>query len=280
MQNCLQRDYKQLQSYKFKCQVCSRQMFKVLSCTEISTPFWHSPGLLTNPWGVQVWFPFQPAGLCSRTPHRPLLGYCETPLPGKVCRWPLLLQPFWFLSIREMGKQIHCLFVHQTPLVHRAHLCWKTISLQRMYQLFQGKTMLSVNCKRDSLTDCWEKKYHFLLACLHLHFPSFPYSFFHRCYFPFWSESSSYLLICFLSPKYGTAHDVSSFMVFEPLFLKTLWGTTLLFLLFLITLPWKMAFSAHPFFSPHSCFSFCLYIIPEMSGFMCSLWDSKGVWHE
>lgn len=120
------------------------------------------------------------------------------------------------------------------------------------------------------------KKYHFLLAGPHLHFPSFPYSFLPRCYFSLWSESSSYLLLCFLAPKHGTAHDIASFMVFEPLFLKTLQSTALLFLLFFYHITMENGFFCPSFFlSSLYCFSFSLYIIPEMSGFMCSLGTPK-----
>lgn len=174
-------------------------------------------------------------------------------------------------------REIHCLFVHQTALVHRAPCCWKAASLQRMYQLVQGKAMFSVNCKKDSLIT--GKKIPFPSRLFPPPLPQLPLLFLSQMLLP------SLVWILFLpaslllgsktwdSPWCLLIHGIWTSFSLTPL------EHNPSLLLFLITLPWKMAFSAPPFFSPHSCSSFSLYIIPEMSGFMCFLWDSKGVWH-
>lgn len=123
--------------------------------------------------------------------------------PG-FCQW-----------IREMCKQIHCLFVHQTALVHGAPHHWKAISLQWMYQLFQGKAIFSVNCKKDSLIARKENTISFLFVPTSTS-PASPTLSFTYATFLFGPNP---LLTFFLAPKHGAAHDVSSFVVFEPLFL-------------------------------------------------------------
>lgn len=239
MQNCLQRHYKQ---FYLNARCVQGRCF---TCTRRNWHSWLALLDLTNPWAAEMWFPFHPADLCPKTPHTHhwwvtvrLLFQARHVGEQFCCNHTGFCQ--W---IREMCEQIHCLFVHQTALAHRPPHCWKVISLQRMYQLFQGKAILSVNCKKDSL-----------IAKKKIPFPC--------CLFPpplplfFLSQMllSSLVWILFLptllfNPKHGTAGDVSSFMVFETLFLQTLGSTALLLLLFLITLPWKMAFSAPPFYS-------------------------------
>lgn len=119
MQNCLQRDYKQLQSHAFKFQVCSRQMLylhaqklALLTATLLDLSGIHGQQRCGSPSNLLICAPEHP------TDHWWVTG---TPLPGKVlaeqlccnhtgfCQWP-----------KEMCKQIHRLFVHQTALVHRA----------------------------------------------------------------------------------------------------------------------------------------------------------------
>lgn len=147
MQNCLQRDYKQ---FYLNARCVQGRCF---TCTHRNWHSWQALLDLMNLWTAEMWFPFYPADLCPKAPHTHhwwvtvrLLFQARYVGEQFCCNHTGFCQ--W---IREMCEQIHCLFVHQTALAHRAPHCWKVISLQRMYQLFQWKAILSVNCKKDSL---------------------------------------------------------------------------------------------------------------------------------
>jgi len=104
-----------------------------------------------------------------------------------------------------------------------------------------------------------KEKYAFLLICPHLLFPSFPYSFFHRCFFPLgMCAPTFYMLLCLSASKRGRPHGMSSFTVFEPLFLTPLEHCpSLPTLLDHSALPWEMAFS-EPLFCSSSLLLFFL----------------------
>lgn len=119
-----------------------------------------------------------PLPTCWPTPQswplrRPSAGYHEASLSGKGVlgsSFAAALSCFFVSGLgNHVNKTIACL--HTKLLLYTGHLIAK-------------------------------KKYHFLLICPHILFPSFPYSFFHGCYFPL-GFVSSYLLPAslLLSPK-------------------------------------------------------------------------------